>query len=255
MVVKPQYNYTYGYNGDVSMVCIETPEDGQMNGYIDKKGNPLTEMRAGMLTLTCGLVPYGSGDLWGYADSKGKVLIKPRFDQIGDFSNGLAPVLVEQKWGYINKAGEMKISPQFDFAREFSEGLAIVSINERAGVIDCKGQWVERPRYDLTNWNSYRSSRAVVQDKKEKYAFLDEKGQLITDFKYELVDDFYEGVASVTEDRSNWGFINRSGKMVIKPQFRFCSRFENGLAKVQIQNNWGYIDKAGKIVRMATWKK
>jgi hypothetical protein len=48
-----------------------------------------------------------------------------------------------------------------------------------------------------------------------------------------------------------YGFIDRTGKIVIKPQFEFANDFVEGLALVPITNDetkLGYIDKTGKIV-------
>ena len=45
-----------------------------------------------------------------------------------------------------------------------------------------------------------------------------------------------------------WGYIDRSGKIIIPPQFDYAWFFSEGLAPVKIGRKWGYIDKSGKIV-------
>ena len=63
---------------------------------------------------------------------------------------------------------------------------------------------------------------------------------------------FSEDFAAV-EVGDRWGFIDKSGKLVIKSRFRevWNPGFEEGLAKVRFEDkNWGYIDKSGKII----WK-
>jgi len=45
-----------------------------------------------------------------------------------------------------------------------------------------------------------------------------------------------------------WGFIDKAGKYVIKPQFDDAWQFSEGLAPVKLENRWGFIDKAGKYV-------
>lgn len=44
------------------------------------------------------------------------------------------------------------------------------------------------------------------------------------------------------------GYIDKTGKIVINPQFDDARHFTEGLASVNIGDKWGYIDKAGKIV-------
>lgn len=45
-----------------------------------------------------------------------------------------------------------------------------------------------------------------------------------------------------------WGYIDQTGKWVIKPQFYIADSFSEGLADVVIEDKQGYIDQAGHIV-------
>lgn len=47
-----------------------------------------------------------------------------------------------------------------------------------------------------------------------------------------------------------WGFIDKAGNVVIKPQFGSAAEFFEGLAAVQFPSygKWGFIDKAGQTV-------
>jgi len=53
----------------------------------------------------------------------------------------------------------------------------------------------------------------------------------------------HEGLAAVSK---KWGFIDKNGSMVIKPEFDKAESFSEGLAAVAVNGKWGYIDKAGK---------
>ena len=46
-----------------------------------------------------------------------------------------------------------------------------------------------------------------------------------------------------------WGYIDRAGGMVIKPQFDYAQSFSNGLAMVQNEGSWIYIDKNGQYIK------
>ena len=48
--------------------------------------------------------------------------------------------------------------------------------------------------------------------------------------------------------RGTWGFIDKTGRTVIPPQFTDASSFSEGLAAVKVENAWGFIDTAGKVV-------
>src|SRR3990172_241321 len=80
------------------------------------------------------LVPFPQDGKWGFTDSAGKLVIHSRFDRVGRFSCGLAPVNVgwvrpsnPGKWGYVDATGNLVISMTLNYADEFSEGLALVS--------------------------------------------------------------------------------------------------------------------------------
>src|SRR5688500_6641363 len=63
------------------------------------------------------------------ADGKaGRIVIPARFDEAGQFSDGLAAVRIGAKFGYIDKQGTIVIQPQFDFANPFAEGVAAAAI-------------------------------------------------------------------------------------------------------------------------------
>ncbi|HZI85818.1 MAG TPA: WG repeat-containing protein, partial [Pyrinomonadaceae bacterium] len=50
------------------------------------------------------------------------------------------------------------------------------------------------------------------------------------------------------EIKSKHGYIDSSGKIVIRPQFDDAWRFSEGLAPVLVSDKWGFIDKTGTIV-------
>lgn len=44
------------------------------------------------------------------------------------------------------------------------------------------------------------------------------------------------------------GYIDKTGKYVINPQFDLAGEFSEGLSGVKIGDKWGFIDKIGKYV-------
>ncbi len=92
----------------------------------------------------------------GFIDTRGNIVIPPKYTRVGNFSEGLAAVEIDGKIGYINKKGEMIISPKYEFPYyglyvyqefqcfDFSDGLARVKLNNRIVFIDKKGEVVLR---------------------------------------------------------------------------------------------------------------
>ncbi len=97
-----------------------------------------------------------SGDLirvkidgqWSFLDKNGEFIAKPEFDKVWDFSEGLAPALLNGKIGFIDKSGEFAIKPEFDDIGDFKKGLAKVELNGKIGFIDKSGKIVIEPKFD-----------------------------------------------------------------------------------------------------------
>lgn len=58
---------------------------------------------------------------------------------------------------------------------------------------------------------------------------------------------YHEGLAAVRlGDR--YGYIDRSGRVVIPPRFHFAQIFSEGMARVVVDDRSGYIDRTGRVV-------
>ena len=65
-----------------------------------------------------------------------------------------------------------------------------------------------------------------------KYGFIDKSGKVVIEPQFDNVSAFSEGLAKVEKD-GKWGFIDKNGKVVFEPQFDFVFDFSEGLAKVR----------------------
>ena len=80
-----------------------------------------------------------------------------------------------------------------------------------------------------------------------RYGYIDKTGKMVIEPEFEEARHFSEGLARVKVN-GKWGYINESGKIVIKPQFENAREFSEGLARIRLNKKWGYIDKSGKLV-------
>lgn len=161
----------------------------------------------------------------------------PGLAQTNDDSEKLFPVFVKGKYGYINAKGEMIIKPQFDRAKKFHDGLALVKIKS-------ENISIAEGRYDYIGGEDGYINRTGK--------FVIEPG------KYSLAEDFSEGLARVyikDSCRENcYGYIDTTGKVVIKAQFQAAGKFYEGTAEVRLENDkWGIIDKTGKFIILAEY--
>lgn len=89
---------------------------------------------------------------------------------------------------------------------------------------------------------------------KEVFPHLSKKPVYASQYPY-ILDPFYEDLAAFKDGKTgNWGFIDRTGKIVIPPRYEHVDRFSEGLAAVQFKATdtqtslWGYIDRTGSVV-------
>ena len=155
---------------------------------------------------------------WGYVDRSGNWVIQPQFNMVDNFKDGIASVMIGNKWGWIDKTGKIVIEPQFELVEDFSEGLARV-LKEKVGYIDKTGKMVILPQFG--GIGVFPGDAAHVMSFKEG-------------------GKFSEGLAAVEIINQKWGYIDRTGKVVIEPQFEGAGNFADGLAPVNIGGQWGF---------------
>lgn len=193
------------------------------------------------------LVPFFT-KLTGFSDEKGNIVIPLKYENAGNFSEGLAWVVENSKFGFIDKNDQIVISAKYDFAEDFNNGSAIVEVNGKYGLIDKTGEEIIPIKYD--DCKRFSEGLAPVRAG-TKWGFIDETGLEKISPQYDQVDDFSENLAGV-DINDKWGFINKTGQMIIKPQFYSTCQFSEGLAFVY-QNDkqkWEYllIDKQGNVI-------
>ena len=81
----------------------------------------------------------------------------------------------------------------------------------------------------------------------EKWGYIDKSGKFVIEPQFEFADDFSEGLAIVTIN-DEYGFIDKSGKFVIEPQFEYASKFSDGISRVENNGKEFKIDTNGNVV-------
>ena len=85
--------------------------------------------------------------------------------------------------------------------------------------------------------------------------FIDNKGEVVLAIKKPLVSPFSEGLALVgtavhpkTRNLTSYGYVDRTGKLVIPGAYEQGQDFHNGLAAVRSGARWGYINRQAEVV-------
>jgi WG containing repeat/TonB C terminal len=158
-----------------------------------------------------------SSSAFGYMDKTGKLVIQPRFSLAQNFKDGVAIVGIKKSnssdqslnafsYGLINKMGQFLVEPQYSYIEPFNEGLAVIRLKDTA---------------------------------QTKLGLINTQGKLVVAPHYSSISSFSEGLARVSETTfdsagqpllEQYGYIDKTGKVVIPLLFKSASMFINGHA-------------------------
>lgn len=143
-----------------------------------------------------GLKRFEENGKYGFLDTLGNVVIKPQFDGVGCFNEGLVSVTIDDKKGFIDRTGKYVVKPQYDYCNYFSQGVALVAKNGKWGFIDKTGEEVIRLEYDRAEdfWDA-NGFAAVSKD--GKWGLIDIKGRIVIPIEHEHASSTQNGVAVV----------------------------------------------------------
>ena len=106
--------------------------------------------------------------------------------------------------------------------------------------------------YKANLLNNSVSNELVSVKVRGKYGFKNKYGTIVIKPKFtDTMGGFSEGLAAVAigeKDEKKWGFINMTGKWVIRPYYESAGNFSEGLAYAGIDKKFGYINKANEFI-------
>jgi len=195
----------------------------------------------------------------GIVDNTGKVRWLPQESTTYPMrspSEGRAAICVDRQWGFIDTEGRLTIQPQFQFARDFHQGRAAVLVSGGVGHSD-------GPHYVLMDRECYSIGFAAfhpppIGTGQCRWGYIDLAGKRIVSVQFSEAGDFHEGLAAgvfrcgaarvfvgypaaadgefwnaVKFGWSGFGFIDRSGKFITKPNYTLATDFRGGMALVR----------------------
>jgi hypothetical protein len=181
-----------------------------------------------------GLVFYKQHD-WGLMNTKGEIIVTPRYQEVGNFEKGIASIKAGTLYGYINTKGEEVIPPTLSSVSSFvrSGKSASASNGNLYGILDTMGRWVLKPKYAFIG--PFDSLGLAVFKKKpsdNKVGVIRQNGKIAIAPKFEAVVSFSEGLAAAKLE-GRWGYIDPKGNWKIEPQYKAAYKFKQGQALVR----------------------
>jgi len=180
---------------------------------------------------------------YGLYDIKGKELLPVVYDYIWDYNEKYLIVSKNNKWGFVDSLGNEIIPCEYEKIGEMSNSIFNSQIS-----FNFTFERSYRVYYSQANYNESKGySEGLIKVKKKKWGFIDETGKFIIKPIYDDTQMFSNGMAAIKR-KDKWGFIDKTGKIVIKPKYDNVTSFEEEIAFFQEKNKWGIINKTGKII-------
>lgn len=191
------------------------------------------------------------------------------YDYLSDFAtptrmkitNGeltrLAVCRLNGKYGIVNSEGK-QIQPicfdelRKDEADSSSKELPDMSsardlhvrIGDKWGILTANGEQLAEVKFDSVG--VFHDGLAVVKAA-ERYGYIDRSGAIVIPIQWMTAYDFSEGLAALRVDKKHFQFIDTAGTVVIKSKkYDSVGRFRNGVCRVVKGGKVKWIDTKGK---------
>ena len=236
MVFETQFDKFWGDESTYEFIfegLIGVCVDGKW-GFIDSAGEWIIKEQYEAVDRFEGLLCSVKIDgKWGVIDTTGKVIVEARYDDYLRFSDGLAAVCIDGKYGFIDKEGKEVIGLTYDYAMNFVDGVAWVKTAKGYGLIGTDGKWVKSPTY--SNVSQFAQGLAAVQLSDTNWGYVDKTGAVVID-GYRCTTSFYDdGYAAVMTAEGKWTVIDKTGARLFEATFDGIGNYD------------GYLDESGKL--------
>jgi hypothetical protein len=269
------YLECYGLHSGLAVVAAIDPATGKRAyGFVDADGAEKIPPRypnadiLGFGADKSGLARVGRGGRIGLIDATGKVVVPPRYDYVGPFSNGFAVVGRGRQFGLVDLTGHETISPTFESlgfwvaTHEINEGtigpspVLVAASGGRLGLVCADGTLRARFVYDefpvepYLSYAYYRSLGLVWAKRGGHYALLGADGTELIPPVYDQVrldHEMWENVGFPVAIGGRWGLVDRAGRERVPPQFE--ALIGEGLPDAIVVKNggrYGLIDGEGR---------
>ena len=179
--------------------------------------------------------------------------------------------VVSGKVGTLNsKKFTTKLPCAYDYLSDFAtrmkitngvlteQRLAVCRLNGKYGIVNSEGKQIQQMGFDelrndvsdpsskeLPNMGSARDLHVRIGD---KWGILTANGEQLAEVKFDSVGVFHDGLA-VVKAAERYGYIDRSGAIVIPIQWMTAYDFSEGLAALRVdKKHFQFIDTAGTVV-------
>jgi hypothetical protein len=254
IIIEPRFYKMERFNDGVAKACIFIDTTGgyrqknQRAGIIDKKGNWIIQpvyYPNWLRSSSDSLINFGIYEKgWGAMDVTGKIIIEPRYCELGAYKYGYMEYSLNYDGSGLMKKDGTVIIPddgkhKVSYAPKLPDDTLVVirTLKFRQNEVvpeeytDCKIYTLnDRFLYEAPSWEDCSAqSNGSFRLRKIKKTVVKAKRN-------------YE---EYTIERV-WGMMNAAGKIVAKPHYEFLGWPQPGLKQIRKNGKYGFINDEGK---------
>ncbi|MFN5182842.1 MAG: WG repeat-containing protein [Bacteroidota bacterium] len=181
-------------------------------------------------------------EMFGFIDTTGNIIIPAKFEELGDFSEGLCVASESEKYGFIDKNGNWIIEAIYDEAESFIEGVSIVKLKNKFFLIDRNGSKISE---EFEQINSFSEGLAIAKQS-NKYGAINKLGNIVIPFNYEKIGDFKNEHAWF-QSEGKFGILDNKNFETIRNEFDWIEDFSENI-RAKKNNGYGVINKTGNTI-------
>lgn len=159
-------------------------------------------------------------NFYAMVKTNGEFLTKLKYTAFGDFYNGKAKIRIDSLFGFIDKSGTEIIEPQFYSVSSFYRNLTVFrKHNGNVGFLNDKGEIIFERKYEILRYPHLNCAAARVD---KKWGLIDLDGNILIPF---IHDDYYREFEGIISYRKNgkWAIFDSKGSRLT--EYRFDSIF------------------------------
>jgi hypothetical protein len=200
------------------------------------------------------------GGKWGVIDINGNWTIKPKYQFLQSYANGVFIAKKDMEWGVVTPKDELVIDFVYDELRYFSEvkdgdwatiPFFKARVGSKWGVIDKHGKNIVPIKYSDVDFLISKGQiyfKTLNDFGKVLWGLSNKKGELVLNPKYEHISEFKNNFARVKIARRKWKFLDLQMREFPAGDFFEVKDFSEGLAAVKGIKGWGFLNEMGQLV-------
>ncbi|ELP32032.1 WG repeat-containing protein [Rhodopirellula baltica] len=128
------------------------------------------------------------------------------------------------KCGYVNRQGDIVVDPVYTDATGFADGLGCVQDGLDLHILNVNGK-VEATIENASIFGRSFSEGYLCVDRNDKRGFVDEHGNVVIDFRFQIAFDVLQGMAIVQENDDLYGLFSTMGEWIFAPEYNYITGY------------------------------